>query len=149
MSKKEKFIGAWRFRSMIVHTPKGETIYPYGENIFGMLMYASSGRMSVLLMNPDRSKFTSDDPLGGTLEEIKEAYEGFDAYCGTYTVDETKGTVTHHIEGSKFPNWVGTDQVRHFEFSDGQLLLKAILRIKGEDWHVEAVLEPQAPDLVC
>ncbi|KPK73241.1 hypothetical protein AMJ87_02320 [candidate division WOR_3 bacterium SM23_60] len=127
---------------MIVHTSKGETIYPYGENLFGMLIYTPSGHMSVLLMHPDRKKFTSDDPLAGASEEIKEAYEGFDAYCGTYTFDKEKGAVTHHIEGSKFPNWVGSDQVRYFEFSDDRLLLKATLRIKGEDWHFEAVLEP-------
>ncbi len=142
MNEKEKFIGTWKFRSMIVHTSKGEIIYPYGENLFGMLVYTPSGHMSVLLMHPDRKKFASDDPLAGTSEEIKKAYEGFDAYCGTYTVDKEKGMITHHIEGSKFPNWVDTDQVRYFEFSDDRLLLKATLCIKGEDWHFEAVLEP-------
>lgn len=140
MNKEEKFIGTWRFRSMIVHTSNGETIYPYGKNLFGMLMYTPSGYMSVLLMHPDRKKFASDDPFAGTSEEIKEAYEGFDAYCGAYTVDEEMGTVTHHIEGSKFPNWLGTDQVRHFGFSDDRLLLKATLCIKGEEWYVEAEL---------
>ncbi len=146
MNIKEKFIGTWKFRSMIVHTSKGKIIYPYGEKIFGMLIYTPNGYMSVLLMHPDRKKFASDDLLAGTLEEIKEAYEGFDAYCGTYTVDREKGTVTHHIEGSKFPNWVGTDQVRYFEFSGDRLLLKATLRIKNEDWHIEAVLEPLTHD---
>jgi hypothetical protein len=142
MNIKEKFIGTWKFSSMIVHTSKGETIYPYGENLCGILIYTPSGHMSVLLMHPERKKFTSDDPLAGTPEEIKEAYEGFDAYCGTYTVDGAKGTVTHHIEGSKFPNWVGTYQVRYFEFSGDRLLLRATLRIKSEDWHIEAALEP-------
>jgi len=140
MNKKEKLIGTWRFKSMIVHTSKGEVIYPYGENLFGMLVYTPSGNMSVLLMHPDRKKFASDDPLAGTSEEIKEAYEGFDAYCGTYTVDKEKEMVTHHIEGSKFPNWVGTDQARYFKLSDDQLLLKATLCIKREEWYFEAEL---------
>ena len=138
---KEKLIGTWKFESMKVETEKGEIIYPYGENLFGMLIYTPDGYMSVLLMNPEREKFASDDPLGGSPEEIKAAYEGFDAYCGTYTVDDEKGTVTHHIKGSKFPNWVGTDQVRFFEFSSDRLFLKATLLIKGEQWDFEGVLK--------
>lgn len=138
---KEKLIGTWKFESMKVETEKGKIIYPYGENLFGMLIYTPDGYMSVLLMNPEREKFASDDPLGGSPEEIKAAYENFDAYCGTYTVDTENGTVTHHIEGSKFPNWVGTDQVRHFVFSDDKLLLKATLLIKGKQWHFEGLLK--------
>lgn len=138
---KEKLIGTWKFESMKVETEKGEIVYPYGENIFGMLIYTPSGHISVLLMNPDRFKFASDDPLDGSSEEIESAYGGFDAYCGTYSVDEEKGTVTHHIEGSKFPNWVGTNQVRHFEFSDNKLLLYATLKIKDEQWKFEGILK--------
>ncbi len=137
---KEKLIGTWKFESMKLETEKGEVIYPYGENLFGMLIYTPSGHMSALLMNPDRQRFASDDPLGGTTEEIEGAYRKFDAYCGTYSIDKEKEAVTHHIEGGKFPNWVGTDQVRYFEFSGDRLLLKATLRIKDEDWHAKAEL---------
>lgn len=137
---KEKFISSWKFESMKLETEKGEVIYPYGENLFGMLIYTPSGHMSALLMNPDRQRFASDDPLAGTTEEVEGAYRKFDAYCGTYSIDEEKGTVTHHIEGGKFPNWVGTDQVRYFEFSGDRLLLKATLRINEEDWQCEAEL---------
>ena len=64
------------------------------------------------------------DPLGGTSEEIKEAFEGFDAYCGTYEVNAEKRTVTHHVKASRFPNCEGTDQLRYFEFSGTRLILK-------------------------
>ncbi len=141
MMKKEELIGTWKFESMKVQTSKGEVIYPYGEDLFGMLIYTASGHMSVLLMNPDRPKFASGDILGGTPEEIKAAYEGFDAYCGTYDVDEEKGTITHHVAGSKFPNWVGTEQVRSFELSDNRLLLTATLLVKGEQWNCEGILK--------
>ena len=126
---------------MVVRTDSGKTIYPYGENIFGILIYARSGYMSALLMNPDRKRFASDDLKAGTMEEIKQAYENFDAYCGTYTVDEEKGTVTHHVEGAKFPNWVGTDQERYFERKGNTLEIKATIKIEGENWHITATLE--------
>lgn len=38
-------------------------------------------------------------------EEVRAAFMGFDTYCGTYKIDTVKGTVTHQIEGARFPNW--------------------------------------------
>ena len=140
MSKRE-LIGTWKFVSLTATKPSGEVIYPYGENLFGMLVYTANGYMSVLLMDPERLRFASDDALGGTAEEVIEAYRKFDAYCGTYTVDADKGIVVHHLQGSKFPNWVGSDQVRHFRVSENTLTITADIPVKGENWYVEAVLE--------
>lgn len=126
---------------MMGKTDSGKTVYPYGEKLFGMLIYTPGGHMSALLMNPDRKKFASDDLKAGTTEEIKQAYEKFDAYCGTYTIDEEKGTVTHHVEGAKFPNWVGTNQVRNFELKGNKLQITAKIKIEGENWHLEAMLQ--------
>ncbi len=90
-------------------------------------------------MRPDRPKFTSNNPLKAPLEEIKPAFEGFDAYCGTYTVDTERKIVVHHVLGSKLPNWIGTDQERPFELSGGQLLIKGPLFLNGERWDFEVV----------
>ena len=138
--KKSEIIGTWEFVSMVVRTESGKTIYPYGEQLYGILIYAPSGHMSALLMNPSRKRFASDDLKAGTIEEIKQAYDNFDAYCGTYTLNENRGTVTHHVEGAKFPNWVGTDQVRHLELKGNRLEIKATIKIEGEDWYIKAVL---------
>jgi hypothetical protein len=119
----EQFIGTWILVSDEARSSNGEVSYPYGKNPFGLLMYDSGGNMSVLIMRRDRPKFASDDRWGGTPEEKKAAFEGFHAYCGTYEVDEEKGTVTHHVEGDSNPNLLGTDQVRSFRFSGDQLLL--------------------------
>jgi hypothetical protein len=119
----EQLVGAWKLVSFEARSSNGEVSYPYGRNAFGMLMYDAGGNVFVLLMRRDRPKFASDDLWRGTPEEIKAAFEGFVAYCGTYEVDEEKGTVTHHVEGSHFPNWAGTDQVRLFKCSGDQLTL--------------------------
>ena len=126
---------------MVLKSASGKTVYPYGENPFGILIYTPDGYMSALLMDPDRKRFASDDLKTGTVDDIKQAYDKFDAYCGTYTIDEEKGTVTHHVEGAKFPNWVGTDQIRYFELKENTLCIRATLKVKGEDWTGEAVLE--------
>src|SRR5262245_49062163 len=62
------------------------------------------------------SMWTSDgrDLLAGvTPSEIRDAHTGYYAYFGTYTVDESARTVTHHIQASVRPEEVGRDYVRY------------------------------------
>jgi hypothetical protein len=89
--------------------------------------------MYVLVQNPARRKFAGD--LGqGTPEEIKEAFKGFDAYCGTYSVDIAAGIVTHHVEIARHPNYVGSDQVRYFTLQDDLLSIRtAAFQMNGEE----------------
>lgn len=129
----EKLAGTWKIVSFELRSSSGEVIYPYGRDPLGTVMYDSRGNMSVLLVRRDRPEFASNDPFRGTPEEIKAAFEGFAAYCGTYEVNEEDGTVTHHIEGSWFPNWVGADQVRFFECSGDQLLLRSPPILAGDE----------------
>ena len=140
-TQSNQLVGTWKFISLVGKSVEGEVYHQYGENLFGMLMYDSRGYMSVLLMNPDRPKFASGDMMKGTPEELKAAFEGFDAYCGTYSIDEENNTVTHKIHGSKFPNWVGTDQVRYFEISGDTLRITAPpILAGGVQWNFKAVL---------
>ena len=140
-SQTNQLVGTWKFISLGGKSSKGDVFHPYGQNLFGRLMYDAKGNMSALLMNPDRPRFASGDMKKGTPEEIKAAFEGFDAYCGTYTVDREKRTVTHHVLGSKFPNWVGTDQLRFFKISGDTLRITAPpILAGGVQWDFEAVL---------
>lgn len=144
MTQAEQLVGRWKFVSLKGTNSTGEVLYPFGKDFFGMLMYDSEGYMSVFLMRNGRPKFLSGDLLRGTPEEIKAAFEGFDAYCGSYEVDTESRTVTHHIEGCRFPNWEGTDQVRYYEISEDQLRIKAPpIKGGGVEWILEAVLERQ------
>ena len=123
--KREDFTGNWKLVSSEFRLPDGQVVYPFGRDAVGMLMYSAGGRMCVQIMRPDRCTFASGDRLRGTTEEIKSAFEGYAAYFGTYEVNHEEGTVTHQIEGSLFPNWVGVNQKRFFEFSDDRLTLRA------------------------
>ena len=136
---KEQFVGTWKLVSSEFRRSDGEVTYPMGRNASGMLMYDASGHMSVQIIRPDRPTFASGDQLKGTLEEIKSAFEGCVAYFGTYEVNEEKGSVTHHVEGSSFPNWVGTDQRRFFEFYGNRLTLSTPPAPFGGE-HVTALL---------
>jgi hypothetical protein len=133
--------GTWKFIALSGKSTKGNVIYPYGTQLFGMLMYDNRGHMSALLMDPDRPRFASGDMMNGSPEELKAAFEKFDAYCGTYSLDDRKSTVTHHVMGAKFPNWVGTDQVRYYTISGDTLRISAPpILAHGDEWIFEAVL---------
>jgi hypothetical protein len=107
-----------------------------------MILYTESADVAVVLMRAGRSKFVSGDPLGGTAEEIREAFEGFDAYGGTYEVDMENGAVTHHIQVGRFPNWEGTAQVRYFRLLGDQLLLSTPpIPALDQEWVLDVVWE--------
>jgi hypothetical protein len=46
-------------------------------------------------------------------------------------VDERARTVTHHVEGATFPNWIGTDQRRTYELSGDRLTLSTPPMVRG------------------
>ena len=120
---KEQFIGTWKLVSSEFRHSDGQLTYPFGRDAVGIIMYDASGYMSAQIMRPDRPAFASGDQLEGTPMEIKSAFEGFVAYYGVYEVNQEEGTVTHHVEGSLFPNWVGSALRRFFKFSDNRLTL--------------------------
>ena len=106
-----------------------------------MLIY-TPGRINVRFADePRQARFVSGDVMEGIPEELEAAFEGFDAYCGTYTLDEKNSTVIHHVQGAKFPNWVGTDQVRYFRLSGDTLRITAPpILAQGVEWIFEVAL---------
>ena len=93
-------------------------------------MYDGHGSFSGQIAGSERPAFQSGNLLKGTAEEIKTAFEGYIAYYGTYEVDETNNQVTHRVESSLFPNWIGDIQTRIYEF-EGERLRLNTLPIKG------------------
>ena len=49
---------------------------------------------------------------------------GYDAYFGTFTVNEKEGFVVHHLESALFPGDVGKDIKRNFTISGDRLTIK-------------------------
>src|SRR6185295_7745971 len=119
-----EFNGAWRLIGFEEDGPDGETLYPYGRDAVGSLIYDSSGRMSVQIMRRDRESLSSDAWNSAPAELIKTAIEGFTAFFGTYVVDEANGLVVHRVEGHVLPESVGKELQREFVFSGDVLTLK-------------------------
>jgi hypothetical protein len=109
--------------SYAARNPDGRVHHPLGEDVSGLLVYDAGGHMSAHVMRNDLPVFAAKDPGRATDGELRTAFEGYGSYFGTYTIDQTRQTVTHHVRGAWYPNWIGHDQVRHFKFEDNRLLL--------------------------
>ena len=105
-----------------------------------MLVYDGRGSFTGQIMTQRRPAFATGNLLKGSDGEVRAAFEGYVAYYGSYLVNETEGLMVHQVEGSFFPNWVGEQQVREFEFTDDGRLQLRTLPIKGSRADLTVVL---------
>jgi len=128
-----RFVGAWRLVS-IEGVPPGLPGNLY-DRPTGQIIYSASGRMSAqLVAKADRKPFAAFNKgrVSATTEDKAAAFDSYQAYYGTYTVDAKAGTITHHLEGSLIPGREGINNVRWFEFrGEDRFLLIPIEDGKG------------------
>ncbi len=125
MADADKFVGAWRLLSNEFRAADGSPgESPYGSDSEGLLMYDAQGNMSAQLAHKHRAPFAVADRKAGSAEELRAAFETYQAYCGHYRVDEHDHVVTHTVTLALLPNWIGTEQRRHYAFKDGRLILR-------------------------
>jgi hypothetical protein len=116
-------LGTWKLLSWTVSDSNGETISePFGSFPQGLLVYTEAGWMSAAICRRNRSLF----PAGQSLRTVEpgllaQAYTSYFHYAGPFSVAEE--SVTHTVAMSHNPNFVGTQQVRQFVFSDDGLTL--------------------------
>jgi hypothetical protein len=135
---REKLIGAWQLVSVETIRPSGEMIYPfYGKHPEGLLMYDRSGWMSVQIVSDPRPAVPAvdsrEDFSAAPTTQKASAAEGYYGYFGTWTLDASKSTVTHHIKQSLLPGERGEDGLRHFTVDGDRLTLIAKTHEMGED----------------
>ncbi|NND35016.1 MAG: lipocalin-like domain-containing protein [Saprospiraceae bacterium] len=119
----KKFIGSWELKEWTAELNDGSIVHPFGKDAIGRITYDGHSNMAVQIMKNNRPNFLSEDPLQGQPDEVVTAYGGFIAYCGTFEVLSDANQVVHKIAISSFPNWVGQDQFRNYEFKDDNLIL--------------------------
>jgi len=113
---KEKLIGAWRLAWLEEQGADGKMSRIVDRK--GTLLYSRDGHMSVQIMLPT----AEDVPKGNPVQYDRGGYE---AYYGTYDVNEQTHSVTHHVEGALVRALVGKDLTRVYHFEGGQLVLKS------------------------
>ncbi|MBR3120044.1 MAG: lipocalin-like domain-containing protein [Oceanobacillus sp.] len=112
MTLQEQIIGVWSLISYQSKDKEGNIIYPLGKDATGFLMYHPEGYMSAQLMRQKRPAYVSGDSHKGTKDEMAKAALGYMSYAGKYEVIEETNTLTHHMEVSMNPTWLGQQQPR-------------------------------------
>lgn len=141
MPIREKFIGTWNLAHWDVQTTDGQHYtYPYGKEAKGSIIYTEAGRMTAMLMQLNRPKFEIPHSWKGTAVEIKQAFQGYTAYAGNFKI--VGNTVVHQVDMSLFPNWIGIDLVRNYEFrhNDKQLVLSTEPSLTKKGIEIKQVL---------
>lgn len=95
----EELPGTWELISRVETTAANERrVDPgLGEDPIAMLIYDRSGHFAVQFMKRHRPGVGSGTSPAG----------GYDAYFGTYTVDDEARTVSQHLVGALSPEHVG------------------------------------------
>lgn len=84
--------------------------HPFGRDAQGIISYSPSGRMSAILMKPDRAHLAVPSLLKATDLEKQSVVNGYVSYAGSWRTEGDE--VIHSVEFSLLPNWIGTDLVR-------------------------------------
>ena len=117
------FLGSWDLVSFEHVLPSGEAAIPFGNSPAGLLVYQAEGRMSAQVSIGSATRLSSDDSLEVSVEEAAAAWRTYFGYWGCFKVCPEEGVVVHRVQGSSFPNWIGTEQARHFRFDGANRLI--------------------------
>jgi lipocalin-like protein len=123
MSLSSKLPGSWLLESRIDVTRSGDR-HPdplLGEDPVALLIYDGTGHFSAQFMKKDRSTAVQAPPA--QARNNTQAQGGYDAYFGTYTVDDAKGTVTQQLLGSLSPGNVGMVLTRAMDVRGDALVI--------------------------
>lgn len=108
-----ELLGTWELVSRIDIATNGERrLEPMlGEDPIALLYYDRSGYFAAQFMRRDRTmslvRGADETSAVSGAPNNSRAQGGYDAYFGTYTVDDAQGTVTQRLLGALSPENVG------------------------------------------
>jgi hypothetical protein len=115
-------VGLWKLEEAFLVDAEDRKIGPaFGKRPVGYINYLPSGMMMTVVTDADRPPLSADR-LAAPVEERAAAFSGVSAYAGTWAFDGRK--VTHRIELSSLPNWVGTEVVRFVEIAGDRVIYR-------------------------
>jgi hypothetical protein len=120
----EDLAGTWQLVAFEAEGSDGEVLLPFGPSPRGQIMFDATGNMSAHVFGSDRPRFAKEDPRGGSDAEVRRSFEASVGYYGRSRLDPEARTLTTRVEGSLFPNWEGSEQVRSFDLDGDRLVLR-------------------------
>ena len=117
-------LGIWKLKSREDVDATGNVqIDPFlGRDPLGILCFGPT-HFAAQFMKRDRSR--QENMLQRVQAENNTVgVDGYDAYFGTYSIDETAGTLTTHLEGSISPANIGATYVRDARVVGNELFIR-------------------------
>lgn len=120
-------IGCWELVRREDRRESGELVVDpgLGPDPVGLLVYDASGRFSAQFMR--RNRLDQPGPAADQTTAGKNntrAVGGYDAYFGTFSVDEKTHLVTQTLQGALAPDNVGVTVTRQMEVEGDVLTLE-------------------------
>jgi len=117
-------IGTWRLVSRIDRNAAGEQVDEpsLGSDPIALLFFDRAGNFAAQFMKRDREGTTATPVFAGRNNTT--AIGGYDAYFGTYEVDESSGDVRTRLAGALSSGQVGATMVRRMQVEEGKLVIR-------------------------
>ena len=135
--------GIWNLRSMEQRYDAGRVVYPFGRDAQGRIYYGPDGTMFCAIQKGGRKPFTTGKQWTASIEEKARAYDDYLTYFGRYEIAGDQ--VTHLIEISLFPDWIGNRQARTVRIESGVLHITARLENGTPDARTAFLIWDRAP----
>ena len=120
----QALIGTWRLVSREDRTGSGERrIDPgLGADPIALLVYDRGGNFAAQFMKRERR--SAPVAAGPSAPNNSQAVGGYDAYFGSYTVDDAAGTVTQRLQGALSAENVGLVLTRAMQVIGNELVIQ-------------------------
>jgi Lipocalin-like domain len=140
----DALIGTWRLQSREDRLESGELREEptLGPDPLGLLVYDRAGNFAAQFMKRERpalvasevpATVTTESDTGGTAASAtlasnnSTAVGGYDAYFGTYTVDDATNLVTQRLVAALTPTDVGNVVTREMHVVDDELVIRVAM----------------------
>ncbi len=134
---RQQLIGTWRLLSIEYSDASGHVADPfYQANSTGLIVYDSSGWMSVHISAPHRRTF--EVPASRSASTIAHdaplkaaAFDTYYAYFGTWSLDAASSVITHHVESSLIPAETGLHYAQKAAIEGNRLIFTVCTETRG------------------
>lgn len=137
---RQDLIGVWRLVRIEYSGPRGPIVDPfYQDGSTGIIIYESSGWMSVHIVAPDRRVWeipasrSSTPAMPQDMSLKAAAFDTYYTYFGTWDFDEATSVVAHHVKSSLIPAETGLNYAQEATFENGRLVFTVRSGSKGQE----------------
>ena len=154
---RQDLIGAWRLVRIEYSGPQGPIADPfYGADSTGVIIYDSSGWMSVHIVAPHRQAWEVPASRLSSLAAPQDprlkaaAFDTYYTYFGTWDFDPATSVVTHHVRSSLIPAESGLNYAQQVTLESGRLIFTVRSGGKGQEtvrrkiWERQGIKPPIA-----